>query len=89
VIVLGTIVVLEWMRLAPEPKVLAWAHGLDPGAVAITAMNEAESRTAWPGSQLASVSSSSSRAGMPWQPSYSLAKSGPSPVKRPTGTPNC
>jgi len=42
VIVLGTIVVLEWMRLAPEPKVLAWAHGLDPGAVAITAMNEAE-----------------------------------------------
>jgi len=30
------------MRLAPEPGVLAWADGLDPGEVAITAMNEAE-----------------------------------------------
>lgn len=41
-IVLDTNVISELMRLAPEPKVLAWADGLDPGAVAITAMNEAE-----------------------------------------------
>jgi predicted nucleic acid-binding protein len=30
------------MRPQPEPRVLAWADGLDPEAVAITAMNEAE-----------------------------------------------
>ena len=35
-------VIPELMRPAPEPKVLAWADGLDPEAVAITAMNEAE-----------------------------------------------
>jgi predicted nucleic acid-binding protein len=42
VILLDTNVISELMRLVPEPKVLAWADGLDPGAVAITAMNEAE-----------------------------------------------
>ena len=41
-IVLDTNVISELMRLAPEPGVLAWADGLDPGEVAITAMNEAE-----------------------------------------------
>ena len=35
-------VITELMRPAPEPKVLAWADGFDPEAVAITAMNEAE-----------------------------------------------
>jgi toxin FitB len=42
VIVLDTNVISELMRLQPEPRVLAWANGLDPEAVAITAMNEAE-----------------------------------------------
>ena len=41
-IVLDTNVISELMRLQPEPRVLAWANGLDPEAVAITAMNEAE-----------------------------------------------
>ena len=43
-IVLDTNVISELMRLQPEPRVLAWANGLDPEAVAITAMNEAEIR---------------------------------------------
>ena len=41
-ILLDTNVISELMRPQPEPKVLAWADGLDPEAVAITAMNEAE-----------------------------------------------
>ena len=42
VILLDTNVISELMRPHPEPRVLAWADGLDPKAVAITAMNEAE-----------------------------------------------
>ena len=41
-ILLDTNVISELMRPQPEPRVLAWADGLDPDAVAITAMNEAE-----------------------------------------------
>ena len=41
-ILLDTNVISELMRPKPEPRVLAWANGLDPEAVAITAMNEAE-----------------------------------------------
>ncbi len=41
-ILLDTHVISELMRPQPEPKVLAWADGLDPEAVAITAMTEAE-----------------------------------------------
>lgn len=41
-IVLDTHVIAELMRPQPEARVLAWADGLDPAAVAITAMNEAE-----------------------------------------------
>jgi predicted nucleic acid-binding protein len=41
-ILLDTNVISELMRPQPEPKVLAWADALDPEAVAITAMNEAE-----------------------------------------------
>lgn len=39
---LDTNVISELMRPRPEPRVLAWANGLDPETVAITAMNEAE-----------------------------------------------
>jgi toxin FitB len=42
VIVLDTNVISELMRPAPDAQVLAWANGLDPTAVAITAVNEAE-----------------------------------------------
>lgn len=41
-IVLDTNVIAELMRPRPEPKVLAWADHLDPAAVGITTMNEAE-----------------------------------------------
>ncbi|MCS5700365.1 type II toxin-antitoxin system VapC family toxin [Cyanobium sp. FGCU-52] len=41
-ILLDTNVISELMRPQPEPRVLAWADGLNPDAVAITAMNEAE-----------------------------------------------
>ncbi|MCP9882244.1 type II toxin-antitoxin system VapC family toxin [Cyanobium sp. Alchichica 3B3-8F6] len=41
-IVLDTNVLSELMRPRPNPQVLAWVDGLDPGLVAITAMNEAE-----------------------------------------------
>ena len=41
-VVLDTNVVAELMRPKPSPQVVAWADGLDPEAVAITAMNEAE-----------------------------------------------
>lgn len=41
-ILLDTNVISELMRPQPEPRVLAWADGLDPEGVAITAMNEAE-----------------------------------------------
>lgn len=41
-IVLDTNVISELMRLRPEPRVVAWVDGLDPEAVRITAMNEAE-----------------------------------------------
>jgi predicted nucleic acid-binding protein len=42
VILLDTNVIAELMRPQPEPRVMAWADGLDPEAVVITAMNEAE-----------------------------------------------
>jgi toxin FitB len=42
VIVLDTNVIAELMRPQPEPAVLAWADGLVPAEVGITAMNEAE-----------------------------------------------
>jgi hypothetical protein len=42
VIVLDTNVISELMRPQPEPRVMAWADRLEPEAVAITAMNEAE-----------------------------------------------
>lgn len=42
VILLDTNVISELMRPRPDPRVMAWADGLDPEAVAITAMNEAE-----------------------------------------------
>ena len=41
-ILLDTTVISELMRPTPDSGVLAWADGLDPEAVAITAMNEAE-----------------------------------------------
>lgn len=41
-IVLDTNVLSELMRPRPDPQVLAWADALDPRAIAITAMNEAE-----------------------------------------------
>ena len=41
-ILLDTNVISELMRPQPEPRVLAWADGLNPEEVAITAMNEAE-----------------------------------------------
>ena len=41
-IVLDTNVVAELMRPKPSPQVVAWADGLDPEAVTITAMNETE-----------------------------------------------
>lgn len=41
-ILLDTNVISELMRPTPDPGVLAWANGLDPQDVAITAMNEAE-----------------------------------------------
>lgn len=41
-IVLDTNVLTELMRPHPDPQVMAWANGLDPQAIAITAMNEAE-----------------------------------------------
>ena len=40
-ILLDTNVISELMRPQPEPRVLAWADGLDPEAVAITAMPRA------------------------------------------------
>jgi predicted nucleic acid-binding protein len=42
VIVLDTNVLSELMRPQPDSQVMAWANGLDPQAIAITAMNEAE-----------------------------------------------
>jgi predicted nucleic acid-binding protein len=42
VIVLDTNVISELVRPAPDPQVLAWADAVDPDAVAMTAMNEAE-----------------------------------------------
>ena len=41
-IVLDTNVLSELMRPEPDTQVLAWANGLDPEDIAITAMNEAE-----------------------------------------------
>ena len=41
-ILLDTNVISELMRPQPDATVLAWADDLDPEAVAITAMNEAE-----------------------------------------------
>lgn len=43
-IVLDTNVLSELMRPQPNPQVMDWANGLDPQAIAITAMNEAEIR---------------------------------------------
>jgi predicted nucleic acid-binding protein len=42
VIVLDTNVISELMRPQPDSQEMAWANGLDPQAIAITAMNEAE-----------------------------------------------
>jgi len=42
VILLDTNVISELMRPQAESRVLAWANGLDPEAVSMTAMNEAE-----------------------------------------------
>jgi predicted nucleic acid-binding protein len=42
VILVDTNVISELMREHPEPGVLAWAEGLDPDAVVITTVNEAE-----------------------------------------------
>ena len=41
-IVFDTNVLSELMRPQPNPQVLAWSNRLDPLAIAITAMNEAE-----------------------------------------------
>ena len=41
-IVLDTNVISELMRPQPDSQEMAWANGLDPQAIAITAMNEAE-----------------------------------------------
>ena len=41
-IVLDTNVLSELMRPQPDPQVMAWANGLEPQAIAITTMNEAE-----------------------------------------------
>jgi len=41
-LLLDTNVLSELMRSDPQPAVLAWADQLDPAAVGITAMNEAE-----------------------------------------------
>lgn len=41
-IVLDTNVISELMRPQPDSQVMAWANGLDPQAIAITAMNETE-----------------------------------------------
>lgn len=41
-IVLDTNVLSELMRPQPDPRVMAWANGLDLQAIAITAINEAE-----------------------------------------------
>lgn len=41
-IVLDTNVISELMRPQPDSRVIAWADQLDPQAIAITAMNEAE-----------------------------------------------
>jgi predicted nucleic acid-binding protein len=42
VIVLDTNVLSELMRPQPDSQVMAWANGLNPQAIAITAINEAE-----------------------------------------------
>ena len=41
-LLLDTNVIAELMRPEPDPAVLAWADQLDPDAVGITTMNEAE-----------------------------------------------
>ncbi len=41
-IVLDTNVISELMHPQPDSQVMAWANGLNPQAIAITAMNEAE-----------------------------------------------
>ena len=88
-IVLDTNVISELMRPQPEPRVLAWADGLDPEAVAITAMNEAEILHG-----LARLPDGRRKQQLQqsWdalEQSCSRAGSGPSPAKRPTGTANC
>jgi hypothetical protein len=47
VIVLDTKVLSELMRPQPDPQVMAWANGLDPQAIAITAMNGLELINPW------------------------------------------
>jgi len=42
VIVLDTNVLSELMRPQPDPQVMAWGNELEPQAIAITTMNEAE-----------------------------------------------
>lgn len=41
-IVLDANVLSELIRPQPDSEVMAWANGLNPQAIAITAMNEAE-----------------------------------------------
>lgn len=46
-IVLDTNVISELMRPQPDSQVMAWANGLDPQAIAITAMNGLELINPW------------------------------------------
>jgi predicted nucleic acid-binding protein len=47
VIVLDTNVISELMRPQPDSQVMAWANGLNPQAIAITAMNGWELTNPW------------------------------------------
>jgi hypothetical protein len=89
VILLDTNVISELMRPQPEPRVLAWADGLDPDAVAITAMNEAEILHGLARLPDGRRKQQLQQGWKPWRPSCSLAGSGPSPAKQPTGMAIC
>jgi predicted nucleic acid-binding protein len=47
VIVLDTNFLSELMRPQPDSQVMAWANGLNPQAIAITAMNGLELINPW------------------------------------------
>ncbi|WP_411875654.1 PIN domain-containing protein [Vulcanococcus limneticus] len=88
-ILLDTNVISELMRPQPAPRVLAWADGLDPEAVAITAMNEAEilhGLARLPDGRRKQDLEQSWNALMA---DVLPAGSGRSTAKRPTGTPSC